>query len=269
MADIRLEKVGYSYENQGQKYTALEQIEVQIHDGEFVCILGSSGCGKTTLLRLLAGLQMPGQGQILLDGKRITGPGTDRAMVFQNYPLFPWMKAEKNVRFGIRQADRTCKKEEAARKALKYLEMVGMAEAADKYPYQLSGGMKQRVAIARALAMDADTLLLDEPFGALDAGNRRELQELLLKLWSTGEKKKTVVFVTHDIGEAILLADRILYMTPGKIAAEISVKQPRPRDLRSREMQNIQKMLLEMFEQSGEKTESCEQKEGTENETGL
>ena len=251
MADIKLENVQYSYYNHGQKYTALDHMDMHIRDGEFVCILGSSGCGKTTLLRLIAGLQLPQQGNVSIGGQDVTGPGTDRTVVFQNYTLFPWMTARKNVRFGIQQADKGCGKKEADRQALKYLEMVGMAEAADKYPHQMSGGMKQRVAIARALAMNADILLLDEPFGALDARNRRELQELLLKLWTAGEKQKTVVFVTHDIAEAVLLADRILYMKSGKIAENIPLKQFRPRNLQEHEMKELQNTLCAMFYEDG------------------
>lgn len=247
MGDIRLEKIQYAYEDYGQKRPVLDDINIHICDGEFVCILGSSGCGKTTLLKLIAGLQLPRQGRVYIDGKAVAAPGIDRAVVFQNYTLFPWMTAKKNVRFGIQQAHRECGKKEADALALKYLKMVGMAGDADKYPCQLSGGMRQRIAIARALAMDSDILLLDEPFGALDARNRHELQELLLGLWETGKKRKTVVFVTHDIAEAVLLADRILYMTPGRVAANIAVSQGRPRDLQDEELKKLQNILWKMF----------------------
>ena len=230
---------------------ALKGVGLQFRSSEFVSILGPSGCGKTTLLRLLSGLQDPTKGTVLLDGRPMAGPGPDRAVVFQNYALFPWMSAKKNVQFGIRQARRELPKAEVAALAMEYLTKVEMADAADKYPYQLSGGMRQRVAIARALAMDADILLLDEPFGALDAKIRLELQQLLEQLWCSGEKRKTVIFVTHDIREAVQLASRILFMAPGKIVADIPVDLPRPRQQLLGEgaqmRKQLQDRLLQLF----------------------
>ena len=252
MSVIELNRVRFSYQDHGQSFQALEDVNVTIHEGEFVCILGRSGCGKTTLLRLIAGLQLPQYGEVCVNKTPVLGPGTDRAVVFQSYTLFPWMTARKNVQFGIQQAHKEISKTDAQRTAMEYLELVGMAEAANKYPFQLSGGMQQRVAIARALAMDTDILLLDEPFGALDARNRRELQNLLEQLWSTAEKRKTVIFVTHDISEAALLADRILYMTPGKIATDIRVDLPRPRKEQSEELKALKRQLLELFYENGE-----------------
>lgn len=251
MAKIELSRVRFCYGQSGQCFRALDDINFRIEEGEFICILGHSGCGKTTLLRLLSGLQMPTQGTVLLDGKPMEGPGTDRAVVFQNYALFPWLSARKNVQFGIRQARKDLSKAQAHELAMEYLAKVDMTDAADKYPYQLSGGMKQRVAIARALAMDADILLLDEPFGALDAKIRKELQQLLGQLWRSGEKRKTVIFVTHDIREAVQLGSRILFMTPARIAADIPVSLPWPRDdldaQQKQQRKALEDRLLQLF----------------------
>lgn len=254
MAKIELQHVSFCYGDRGCCFRALDDLNLTIESGEFICLLGQSGCGKTTLLRLLAGLQMPTDGAITIDGKPIEGPDTDRAMVFQNYTLFPWMTARKNVQFGIRQARKQLSQNEAADLAMEYLSKVHMAGAADKYPYQLSGGMRQRVAIARALAMDSDILLLDEPFGALDAKIRADLQALLEELWCSKETRhKTVIFVTHDIAEAALLASRILFMTPGKIRASIPVDLPRPRSSPAvtPQREQFQQALLAQFYQHG------------------
>lgn len=256
MAKIELSHVRFCYGQQGKCFRALDDLNFKIEEGEFVCILGHSGCGKTTLLRLLSGLQMPTQGKVLLNGKPMADPGTDRAVVFQNYALFPWMSAKKNVQFGIRQARKDLSRAQSAELAMAYLQKVDMAAAAEKYPYQLSGGMCQRVAIARALAMDAEVLLLDEPFGALDAKIRRELQNLLENLWCSGEKRKTVIFVTHDIREAVQLASRVLFMTPGKITADIPVNLPRPRDAldeaQKLQCKQLQDQLLRLFYETDE-----------------
>ncbi len=254
MARIEVRDITFQYEGHSGVRTALDHVSLTVEDGEFVCLVGRSGCGKTTLLRLLAGLQTPASGQILLDGKPVTGPGTDRAVVFQNYTLFPWMTARKNVEFGIRQADRTLSRARIRERASDFLEKVSMSDAADQYPCELSGGMRQRVAIARALAMDTDTLLLDEPFGALDARIRKELQLLLEELWRSGERRKTVLFVTHDIAEAAFLADRVIYMTPGKVAADIPVALPHPRnaisDGEAKAMSDLRTELLQLFYQN-------------------
>ncbi|MGI6545269.1 MAG: ABC transporter ATP-binding protein [Fastidiosipilaceae bacterium] len=208
----------------------LNNIDLDIDDGEFVCVLGASGCGKSTLLRLLSGLSLPTNGRICIDGVPVTGPGPDRMIVFQNYSLFPWLTALGNVEFAVKQANRNLSKAEIRRVSAEYLKKVGMWDAAKKYPYQLSGGMSQRVAIARALSMNTDILLLDEPFGALDAKIRKELHVLLESLWKTGDQKqKTVVFVTHDIEEAIRLADRIVFMRQGVIMDDMIISRPRPR----------------------------------------
>lgn len=231
MAEIKLDHVGFDYiDNRTERFSALHDVSLTVADGEFVCLLGQSGCGKSTLLSLLAGLHMPTRGEVRIRDVLVRRPGNGCAMVFQSYSLFPWMTARKNVAFGIRHSQRGLTGREAVCEAKKYLFLVGMGQDMDKYPYQLSGGMRQRAAIARAFAMDADILLLDEPFGALDTRMRTELQTLLENLWSNqGAKKKTVVFVTHDIEEALLLADRVIFMENGRIAAEIPIEFPRPR----------------------------------------
>ena len=210
----------------------LKHLDLEVADGEFLCLVGHSGCGKSTTLRILAGLQKPIAGTIETNGNPIEGPGLDRSVVFQNYSLFPWMTVKKNVEFGIKQASielsRGLSKGQMSDIADEYLTKVSMRKAADLYPYQLSGGMRQRVAIARALAMDTEVLLFDEPFGALDIKTRRELQMLMEDLWVSG-RKKTAVFVTHDIEEALLLADRIVFMSAGEFRDEFEVSAPRPR----------------------------------------
>ena len=232
----------------------LKHLDLEVADGEILCLVGHSGCGKSTTLRILAGLQKPIAGTIETNGNPIEGPGLDRSVVFQNYSLFPWMTVKKNVEFGIKQASielsRGLSKGEMSDIADEYLAKVSMRKAADLYPYQLSGGMRQRVAIARALAMDTEVLLFDEPFGALDIKTRRELQMLMEDLWISG-RKKTAVFVTHDIEEALLLADRIVFMSAGQFRDEFEVSAPRPRVPESYfetpEYKQMHAHLLELF----------------------
>ena len=224
---IEIHDVFFDYVQNKSKFAALKEINLNIKEGEFICVLGSSGCGKSTLLSLLSGLNHAKSGEILLDGKKIEGPGTDRAVVFQQYSLFPWLTVKGNVLFGIKQSGRKLGRKERSELADKYVESVGLSGAKDRYPSQLSGGMKQRVAVARALALESDVLLLDEPFGAIDPKLRLELQELVSKLCT--EHHKTVVFITHDVDEAILLADRIVVMEPGRIKSIHKVKLPHPR----------------------------------------
>ncbi|CAG2366501.1 MULTISPECIES: ABC transporter ATP-binding protein [Burkholderia] len=207
---------------------ALDDISFRTHRREFVCVIGPSGCGKSTLIRILAGLDAQTSGEVLLDGKPVDGPGADRGMVFQGYTLFPWLTVKKNVMFGLRMNGSSSGV--AEREALQWLDLVGLTRFADVYPHQLSGGMKQRVAIARALANRPRILLMDEPFGALDAQTRARMQTHLLDIWRNIDV--TILFITHDLDEAIFLADRILVLkaNPGGVQELIEVPVPRPRD---------------------------------------
>jgi len=218
---------------------ALAPVDLSIPTGEFVCMIGASGCGKSTLLRIIAGFEEPTTGNVAMYGKAITGPGSDRGMVFQDYALFPWMTVSQNVSFGPRQ--RQLPREEIAKTADEFVRMVGLERFADRYPNQLSGGMKQRVAIARVLANNASILLMDEPFGALDALTREQLQNELLQIWKrTGV---TTIFVTHSVEEAVLLADRVLVMSagPGRIDSDFRIDLPRPRDVSSPEFNALRR----------------------------
>ena len=215
MSKIEIENLSFHYGEAGERAPALEGISLAVESGEFLCLLGPSGCGKSTLLSILNGLNRATGGEIRIDGAAVTGPGRDRAVVFQHYSLFPWLTAEKNVMFGIRQSGRRHTRQESRRLANDFLEKVGLAGAGNKYPAQLSGGMQQRVAIARALAMEADILLMDEPFGAVDEITRGQLQDELLRIHR--ESGITVLFVTHDIAEALKLGTRTLVMDAGQI----------------------------------------------------
>lgn len=246
MPSIVFNDVDYAYVDSNEAFDALEGINLEIKDGEFVCLVGHSGCGKSTMLSLIAGLAHPTSGEVLIDGKPVEGPGPDRSIVFQNYSLFPWQTAVKNVRFAIQQTNKGVSKAEADARARELLDSVGVGDTADRYPFQLSGGMRQRVAIARALAVDAPTMLLDEPFGALDPMIRRRLQEMLLDLWE-GSCCKTAVFVTHDIDEALILADRIVFMEPKHIIKTFEFPKGRDR-AGSAEIAAIKEEVLALFE---------------------
>ena len=213
---------------QGRTVEALRDVDLQITKGEFVCLIGASGCGKSTLLRSLAGFETASAGTVQMHGRPITGPGPERGMVFQDFGLFPWLTVQQNIAFGPRQ--RGLPAAELSELSARFTEMVGLGKFAHYYPAQLSGGMKQRVAIARALANDCEVLLMDEPFGALDALTREKLQQELLDIWA--RTRLTVVFVTHAVEEAVMLADRVVVMTagPGRIEEELLVTLPRPRD---------------------------------------
>jgi NitT/TauT family transport system ATP-binding protein/sulfonate transport system ATP-binding protein len=218
---------------------ALAPVDLAIPRGEFVCMIGASGCGKSTLLRIIAGFEEPTTGEVAIDGKPVTGPGSDRGMVFQDYALFPWMTVWQNISFGPRQ--RHLAREEIDKTTDEFIRMVGLERFADRYPNQLSGGMKQRVAIARVLANNANILLMDEPFGALDALTREQLQNELLQIWKrTGV---TTIFVTHSVEEAVLLADRVLVMSagPGRIDSDFRIDLPRPRDVSSPEFNALRR----------------------------
>jgi len=231
MSKLRLEGLGKVFGEGANAVAALEDITIDVREREFAVVVGPSGCGKSTLLNIVAGLEPGTSGQALINGRRIQGPGADRGMVFQSYTLFPWLSVRKNVEFGLRIKGMPAA--ERARIARRYLKLVGLEEFANALPKSLSGGMQQRIAIARVLANSPDMLLMDEPFGALDAQTRLQLQDLLLDVWR--EESATVLFITHDIDEAILLADTIHIMSrrPGRIIKSITVDIPRPRDHRT------------------------------------
>jgi len=224
---LEVQGLGKVYGSHQGPVTALQGIDFQVHRRELVCVLGPSGCGKSTLIRILAGLESHTSGQVLLDGQPVNGPGKDRGMVFQGYTLFPWLTVKKNVMFGLEVNG--AGHNEAESQARQWLELVGLTKFADAYPHQLSGGMKQRVAIARALANQPRILLMDEPFGALDAQTRAKMQAHLLEIWRNIDI--TILFITHDLDEAIYLADRILVLKahPGEVQEFIEVPVPRPR----------------------------------------
>jgi len=217
-----------TFESPQGEVTALKNINFQTHRREFVCVIGPSGCGKSTLIRILAGLESPSSGQVLLDGQPKSEPGPDRGMVFQGYTLFPWLTIKKNVMFGLQMSGKS--RVNAESEALQWIDLVGLSKFVDAYPHQLSGGMKQRVAIARALANQPRILLMDEPFGALDAQTRFKMQTNLIDIWRNIDI--TILFITHDLDEAIYLADRILVLKahPGEVQELIEVPVPRPRN---------------------------------------
>jgi NitT/TauT family transport system ATP-binding protein len=224
-ARLCLKGVEKTFPSRGGPVHALSDINLSLDDGEFMSVVGASGCGKSTLLRIVAGLEPASGGELVLDSAPLLGPGKDRGMVFQQYTLYPWLSAQENVEFGLRHLP----KKQRADVARRFLDVVGLLDFARSYPFQLSGGMQQRVAIARALALQPSILLMDEPFGALDAQTRSLMQELLLSIWE--RDRLSVLFVTHDIDEAIFLADRICVLAtkPGRVRELIDVPLPRPR----------------------------------------
>lgn len=238
---LDLRHVGKVYELNDQRIEALRDANLVVQKGEFVCLIGASGCGKSTLLRIVAGFEPPSSGEALMWDKPVSGPAPDRGMVFQDYGLFPWLSVRQNIGFG--PASRGLPKAELRAMVDRFVDMVGLTRFADAYPHQLSGGMKQRVAIARVLANDAEMVLMDEPFGALDAMTRERLQDELLDIWQ--RTKLTVLFVTHSIEEAIFLADRVVVMEPGpgRIASEHRIELPRPRDVSSPEFNAVRREL--------------------------
>jgi NitT/TauT family transport system ATP-binding protein len=238
---IELKDVGKHFDLPGQRIEALRGARLTVHKGEFVCLIGASGCGKSTLLRIVAGFERPTHGEALMWGVPIAGPAPDRGMVFQDYGLFPWLTVRRNIAFGPIARGRPAA--EVRHTVERFISLIGLQRFADAYPHQLSGGMKQRVAIARVLANDADVVLMDEPFGALDAMTRERLQDELLEIWQrTG---LTVMFVTHSIEEAIFLADRVVVMSPrpGRIESEMRVDLPRRRDVSAPDFNEIRREL--------------------------
>jgi NitT/TauT family transport system ATP-binding protein len=230
---------------QGKSMPVLEDINFHIGSREFVCLVGASGCGKSTLLNVVAGLATPSTGSVLVDGRAVTGPGSDRGMVFQNYTLYPWLTVSQNIAFGLQF--RKMPKAEQHDRINYYLNVVGLTPFAKSYPKQLSGGMKQRVAIARALANEPAILLMDEPFGALDAQTKEQMQQFLLELWE--QTPVTVLMITHDVEEAIFLSQRVYVMSarPGRMKLEVPVGLPEHRDLEmklSAEFIKIKRQIL-------------------------
>ncbi|MCU0534884.1 MAG: nitrate ABC transporter ATP-binding protein [Hydrococcus sp. Prado102] len=235
-----IEEVSKVYPTPTGAYTVLENVNMTVNEGEFICVIGHSGCGKSTLLNMVSGFSQPSSGSVRLNGKPITKPGPDRMVVFQNYALLPWLTVFENVYLAVDSV--YPKKSEQEKRAIvrEHLAMVGLSEATDKKPPQISGGMKQRVSIARALSIRPEVLVLDEPFGALDAITKEELQEELLKIWN--DHRCTVLMITHDIDEALFLADRLVMMTNGpaaNIGEIMDIPFPRPRD-RERIMEDPQ-----------------------------
>ena len=224
---VQIKNVVKVFNGRNGEMVALNGVSLDIHENEFVCVVGPSGCGKSTLLNIIAGLLEPTSGEVYCDGKLVEGTGTDRGVVFQQYALFPWLTVKKNVRFALEM--RGIKGKEADELAMKYLEKVDLVKFADHYPMELSGGMKQRVAIARAYAAEPQVLLMDEPFGALDAQTRTQLQSELLETWE--RDRKTCFFITHDVDEAIILAQKVIVMSarPGRIKEIIDIDIPYPR----------------------------------------
>jgi NitT/TauT family transport system ATP-binding protein len=231
---------------------AIDGIDISLAENEFVCLVGTSGCGKSTLLSILAGLERATDGEVIVGGEPVHGPGRDRGVVFQSYTLFPWMTAQQNVEFGLRGED--CSRGERRQIAEDHLQQVGLEKFMTSYPKQLSGGMKQRVAIARALSYRPSVLLMDEPFGALDALTRQMMQELLTEVWE--RHRLTVLFVTHDVDEAVYVSDRVLVMTnrPGRLKAEVINPLPRPRTFDMSTRPDFMEAKLKILESIREET---------------
>jgi NitT/TauT family transport system ATP-binding protein len=240
-AHIVVSQVNKVFQTAEREVVALKDINLEIPQGQFVCLLGPSGCGKSTLLNAVAGFAPPSSGSITADGKLVTAPGPERGMVFQEYALFPWMTVADNVAFGLQIKGQS--REQISATVDKLLTMLSLQDFRNRYPKDLSGGMRQRVAIARVLALDSPIMLMDEPFGALDALTRRNLQDELLRIWA--ELKKTIIFVTHSIEEAIYLADRIVVMTyrPGTVKRDLLVDLPRLRDPAAAEFNALKREL--------------------------
>lgn len=249
MATLTIKNLVKSYPvKKRERHTVLNNLNLTLANNEFVSIVGASGCGKSTLLSIAAGLEGYDSGDVLVDGKSIQGPGIDRGVVFQSYTLLPWLTARQNIEFALKAAGYN--QSESQDRAQQQLELVKLGNAADKWPSELSGGMKQRVAIARALSYRPKILLMDEPFGALDAMTRQQMQQLLLEVWE--KHRLTVMFVTHDIEEAVYLSDRIVVMKPGAIDETVDVNLARPRSIsitRSHEFAELQQHVYDRISQ--------------------
>jgi NitT/TauT family transport system ATP-binding protein len=243
---VKVEDATKTFSSRKGDVTALEHVNLEVHDGQFVCLLGPSGCGKTTLLRMIGGLDVPTSGTVSIDGKIVDGPSPKMTMVFQEYSLYPWRTVAENVGFGLEMIG--VPKEERIAEVNRRLALVGLTGFGDNYPYELSGGMRQRAAVARALATDPAVMLMDEPFGALDAQTRNKMQRELLQIWE--ETKKTILFVTHSVDEAVYLSDKIVILTPrpGRIYEIYPNPLPRPRDRTSIEFAKLRKDVLAEIE---------------------
>ena len=238
---IQVKGINKIFKTADKEVVALRDIHLEIPEGQFVCLLGPSGCGKSTLLNAIAGFSLPSSGEIIANAHVVTEPGPDRGMVFQEYALFPWMTVEQNIAFGLQI--KGMNPAEITQRVSKLLDMLGLTDFRQRFPKDLSGGMRQRVAIARVLALDSPIMLMDEPFGALDALTRRNLQDELLRIWA--DLKKTIIFVTHSIEEAIYLADRIIVMTyrPGTVKKDLLIDLPRLRDPSAPEFNALKREL--------------------------
>ncbi len=235
----------FSKPEDGKPLPVVDKVNFKVNDGEFLCLVGSSGCGKTTILRIIAGLLNADSGEVLIDGKKIETPSSKRGMVFQEFALFPWRTVKKNVEFGLEYKGLSAKERDEL--SDKFIAMVGLEGYKNSYPHQLSGGMKQRVAIARALVNDPDVLLMDEPFGALDAQTRNILQDELLRIWA--QTKKTIIFITHNVDEAVYLGDRVLVLSkrPAKIKKEFDIPLARKRNRTTIEFVALRKEILDQL----------------------
>ena len=243
MHQIELRNITLEYASAENPVTALQDVSFSVEAAEFLCVVGQSGCGKTTMLNIVAGFLKPTKGAILIGGETVTGKGFDRGVVFQDFAqLFPWRTARRNVEFGLEM--KGVAKEEREETALRFLRLVNLEKFARSYPHELSGGMQQRVAIARALAYNPAVLLMDEPFAALDALTREEMQRFLVDVWR--ETKKTVIYVTHNVAEAVYLADRVIVFSPhpGTVKAQVKIALSRPRDTLSVEFLEYQKEIV-------------------------
>lgn len=229
MPGLLIENLSFSYNRGGP---VLQDISLHVQQGEFICLLGLSGCGKSTLLRLIAGLEHPDKGRLYWKGEPISDPNIERGLVFQDYSLFPWMTVQANIMLAIDKKYPGTSKKERLSYIDEYLDLVGLRNKGKCYPGELSGGMRQRAAIARSLALGSEMLLLDEPFGALDPANRAHLQDLFLQIWSGSAIRRTIIFVTHDVEEALYLGERIVVLgsKPGRVIADVRVDFPHPRN---------------------------------------
>ncbi len=253
---IAISDLSKVFRKEKREVQALSGFSLEVAEGELVCLLGPSGCGKTTVLRIVAGLEVKTSGAVRLHGREISAAGSGRGMVFQEFALFPWRTVRKNIEFGLEV--KHVPEDQRGVISQKYIDLVGLRGFEDSHPMELSGGMKQRVGIARALANEPEVLLMDEPFGSLDAQTRNLMQKELLRIWSaTG---KTILFVTHSVDEAVYLADRIVVMTarPGKVREEIEVKLPRPRDRTSQDFIAVRGKVLAELDEEFEKARAKE-----------